>query len=151
PIQWALWESEADTTRLIAELSKAIGEEALLPSPATTPSGQSAELHPPSALAQPRKLDPTKVDSPEGTIDPESTFYIVRNTDEVAHNAIQRKGVTITIKGPRQMGKSSLLIRTMEAAVKAGKRAVFLDYQLIENEALSEADRFYRRFCEWVT
>jgi hypothetical protein len=49
------------------------------------------------------------------------------------------------------MGKSSLLIRTMEAAVRSGKRAVFLDFQLIENEALSDADRFYRRFCEWVT
>jgi hypothetical protein len=151
PIQWALWESELDTSRLIAELSNAIGGEAHLPSPATTPAGPTDELHSPTALAQSRKLDPTKVDSPEGTIDPESAFYVIRNTDEVAHSAIQRKGVTLTIKGPRQMGKSSLLIRTMEAAVNTGKRAVFLDFQLIENEALSDADRFYRRFCEWVT
>lgn len=150
-IQWALWERDADTPRLIAELSQAIGGTAFLPSPATTPTGTTDELHSPTALAQPRRLDPTKVDSPEGTIDPESAFYVVRNSDEVAHNAIQRKGVTITIKGPRQMGKSSLLIRTMEAAVNTGKRAVFLDYQLIENEALGDADRFYRRFCEWVT
>lgn len=150
-IQWATWESEADTARLIAELSKAIGGEAHLPSPAPAPANLMEELPAPTALAQPRKLDPTQVDSPEGTIDPESAFYITRNTDEVARNAIQRKGVTITIKGPRQMGKSSLLIRTMEAAVRAGKRAVFLDYQLIENEALSDADLFYRRFCEWVT
>ncbi len=44
-----------------------------------------------------------------------------------------------------------LLIRTLEKAVEAGKRAVFLDYQLIERDALTDADKFYRRFCDWVT
>ncbi len=150
-IQWALWESDADTPRLIAELLQVIDGEAHLPSPMTNILGQADRLLSPAPLAQMRKLDPAKVDSPEGTIDPESAFYIVRNADEDAHAALQRKGVTVTIKGPRQIGKSSLLIRLMEAAVRAGKRAVFLDYQLIENEALSDANRFYRRFCEWVT
>ncbi len=151
PIQWALWESEADTPRLIEELTQAVTGAAHLPSPPIAPSGQADGMPSPTALAQPRKLDPTKVDSPEGTIDSESAFYVTRDNDEIAHTAIQRKGVTITIKGPRQMGKSSLLIRTMESAVNAGKRAVFLDYQLIESETLGDADRFYQRFCEWVT
>jgi hypothetical protein len=151
PIQWAMWENEADTPQLMVELTKAINGEAQLPSPAPLPSNLTTGLPPPSAVAQPRKLDPTQVDSPEGTIEPESAFYVVRSSDEVAQAAIRRKGVTITIKGPRQMGKSSLLVRTMEAAVKAGKRAVFLDFQLIESEALSDPDRFYRRFCESVT
>jgi hypothetical protein len=151
PIPYALWETETDTPRLLAELAKAILDQAALLSPAMTPSDLTDEMPFPKVSAQPRKLDLSKVDSPRGTIEPDSAFYIVRDSDYIAHNAIQRKGVTITIKGPHQIGKSSLLIRTMEAAVAAGKRAVFLDYQLIENEALSDADRFYRRFCEWVT
>lgn len=110
PIQWALWESEADTPRLISELTQAVTAAAQLPSPPIAPSGQADDqadrMLSPTALAQPRKLDPTKVDSPEGTIDSDSTFYVTRHNDEVAHTAIQRKGVTITIKGPRQMGKS---------------------------------------------
>jgi AAA domain-containing protein/TIR domain-containing protein len=150
-IQWAMWESEADTPRLITELSKAIEGEAHLPSPTPAPGDPKGELPAPTALAQPLKLDPKQVDSTEGTMDPQSYFYVTRSSDSIALNAIQRQGVTITIKGPRQMGKSSLLMRTMESAVKAGKRVVFLDCQLIERNALKDADRFYRCFCNWVT
>jgi hypothetical protein len=33
----------------------------------------------------------------------------------------------------------------LETAIKAGKRAVFLDYQLVERATLTDADEFYRR------
>ncbi len=155
-IQWAEWESEADTQRLITQLTQAVSDQSFASSQtqlreASARSGQPDTVPPPTPLAQPRSLDPTKLDSPEGTIDPQSAFYVIRSSDEVALNAIQRHGGIITIKGPRQMGKSSLLIRTLEKAVEIGKRAVFLDYQLIERGALTDADRFYRRFCDWVT
>ncbi|MBI2876580.1 MAG: AAA-like domain-containing protein [Candidatus Tectomicrobia bacterium] len=55
-------------------------------------------------------------------MDPQSTFYVERPSDQIALEAIGRQGVTITIKGARQMGKSSLLVRTMDAAVEADKR-----------------------------
>ena len=80
---------------------------------------------------------------PEGTISPDPKFYVERSTDMDALNAIKRQGgVTFTIKGPRQMGKSSLLIRTIEAAVKAGKRVVYLDFQIFDKAALANADVF---------
>ncbi|MGH9847739.1 MAG: AAA-like domain-containing protein, partial [Blastocatellia bacterium] len=155
-IQWAEWESEADTQRLITQLTQAVSGQSFAsgqsqPKEASAQSGQPDAVPPPTPSAQPRSLDPTKLDSPEGTIDPQSAFYVVRSSDSVALDAIQRQGVTITIKGPRQMGKSSLLIRTLEKAVEKKKRAVFLDYQLIERDTLTDADRFYRRFCDWVT
>ncbi len=59
--------------------------------------------------------------------------------------------MTITIKGPRQVGKSSLLIRTMEAAVNAGKCIAFLDFQLFDKAALTDAELFFRQFCIWLT
>jgi hypothetical protein len=69
----------------------------------------------------------------------------------VALEAIQRQGVTITIKAPRQMGKSSLLMRLIEAAVEAGKRVAFLDFQLFDQAALADADTFFRQFCAGLT
>jgi AAA-like domain/TIR domain len=155
-IQWAEWDSEADTPRLIEQLRQAIAGQSVIFEPAQTRTDQTqadqfTEPPPPTPSAQPKWLDPTKLDSPEGTIDPQSAFYLVRESDSAALEAIQRQGVTITIKGPRQMGKSSLLIRTLETAINAGKRAVFLDYQLVERATLTDADEFYRRFCDWVT
>jgi hypothetical protein len=79
------------------------------------------------------------------------SFYVKRNTDDIALAAIARQGVTITIKAPRQMGKSSLLIRTMAEARKLGKRVAFLDFQLFDKATLNNADQFYRQLCAVLT
>lgn len=107
------------------------------------------QLSEPSPLPQP--LPSAPLEKPEGTMDPQSTFYVERLGDRIALEAIERQGVTITIKGPRQMGKSSLLIRTTEAAKEAGKRVAFLDFQLLDKSALTDADTFFRQFCTWLT
>jgi hypothetical protein len=62
--------------------------------------------------------------------------------------ALERQGVTITIKGPRQMGKSSLLMRVIQRAQAAGREPVYLDLQQFDQEVLAEADRFYIQFCK---
>jgi hypothetical protein len=69
----------------------------------------------------------------------------------LAFAAIQRQGVTITIKGPRQMGKSSLLMRTMRAATEGGKRTLFLDFQLLDRASLRSADAFFAQFAAWLS
>jgi hypothetical protein len=80
-------------------------------------------------------------------MDSESRFYIEREGDGVVRRALVRQGVTITIKGPRQMGKSSLLMRVIQRAQAAGREAVYLDLQQFDQEVLAEADRFYIQFC----
>ena len=84
-------------------------------------------------------------------MDADSEFYIHRAEDAIALSALQRKGGTVTILGPRQMGKSSLLIRAMAEARKQQKHVVFLDFQRLETAALQQDELFYRRFCEWLT
>ena len=84
-------------------------------------------------------------------MDPDSNFYVERDGDQIALNAITRQGVTITIKAPRQMGKSSLLTRVMQTAQKIGKRVAFLDFQLFDKSTLSDADTFFRHFCILLT
>src|SRR5215210_1904958 len=49
------------------------------------------------------------------------------------------------------MGKSSLLMRAIDAATAAGKRVAFLDFQLFDRAALLDADLFFRQFCAWLT
>jgi hypothetical protein len=150
-LNWATWESTQDTARLIEELGRAVAGEHLQISTDEAKAQflqASAQSVPPQPMpsAQPHSLD-----LPEGTMDLESTFYVERACDPAALETIQRQGVTITIKGPRQMGKSSLLIRTIDAALKAGKRVAYLDFQLFDRAALDDADRFFRQFCAWLT
>jgi AAA-like domain/TIR domain/CHAT domain len=148
-INWAFWESGADTARLVAEVQRAIAGQPLvidaLAQAELIASEPMPNLPRPMAAAQPLEM-------PEGMMDLESRFYIERDkVDAIALDTIQRQGVTITIKGPRQMGKSSLLIRTMAAAREAGKRVAFLDFQLFDKTALRNADQFFRQFCAWLT
>ena len=150
-INWTSWEGLKDTPGLIEELQQAIAgrelrikteaskSDLLQPVPAT-------ELPPPNYAAQPNLLE-----LPEGTMDPESVLYVDRASDQIALETIQRQGVTITIKGPRQMGKSSQLIRIMNAAMQAGKTVAFLDFQLFDKADLTHADRFFPQFCSWLT
>lgn len=94
---------------------------------------------------------PLKLEDPQGTMDPRSPFYIERQADDVALSTIRGQGVTITIKGPRQVGKSSLLIRISDLATNLGKRVAFLDFQLFDHEALQDSDVFFRQFCALIT
>ncbi len=150
-INWAYWDTAQDTPRLIAQLMEAIAGEGL---PVETQSRASVfakarrkAFPSPLVAAQP----PPRLELPEGTMDPQSAFYVERPVDATALQAVRQQGVTITIKGPRQMGKSSLLMRTMAAAVQAGKQVVYLDFQLFDQPALDDAGTFFRQFCAWLT
>ncbi|MFV2089973.1 MAG: AAA-like domain-containing protein, partial [Pseudomonadales bacterium] len=149
-LNWAEWNTEEDDESLVKAVGMAIGAGGLEASEAPTmklgPSGNTEEIPVPMASAQPIRLE-----MPEGTMDPQSALYVSRPDDDIALSAVSRQGVTLTIKGPRQMGKSSLLMRTMAAAAQAGKEVVFLDFQLFDMAALSDAETFYRQFCTWLT
>jgi hypothetical protein len=150
PINWAFWESNEDTLDLIEELVQAISggqlrvgdseKEELVRAAGDDP------LSMPYASAQPIKLE-----RPEGTMQTQSAFYIDREADKQGIDAVVEEGVTITIKGPRQMGKSSLLNRLMSKAIDVGKHVAFLDFQMVEKSALADADTFFRLFCCLVT
>jgi hypothetical protein len=154
PLNWASWQSAEDTGKLIEELKRAIAGGAFAAS--TKGTGKTQKLSDKITSNNFKASDQVssaiaKLESPEGTMGSDSPFYIVRDTDAVALEAIKRQGVTITIKGPRQMGKSSLLIRVLEAAQKEGKRTALLDFQLFDKSCLTNADTFFRQFCALLT
>ena len=151
PINWALWDSEADTPGLMAELEQAIAGGVL--SIDERRKAEIVQIAPKPKLPQPLPVAQpvSRLELPEGTMDSASDFYIERDCDRIALSVIQQQGVTMTIKGPRQMGKSSLLNRIMEAAHAADKQIAFLDFQLFDRAALQDADEFYQQFCFWLT
>jgi hypothetical protein len=150
PLQWAIWNHSSDTPKLIAELKQAIlGGQLSTSDPATMTVDKIVEQEEvPTAFAN----MPHDLGSPEGTMPHESPFYIERETDVEAINALHEiQGVTITIKGPRQMGKSSLLNRLLVEAQSKNVRTAFIDFQLIENAVMENADVFYQQFCSLLS
>jgi hypothetical protein len=150
PLQWAFWDKDADTPKLIAELKQAISGGQLPSDNAGSPTAvkEITKEEVPTAFANILH----DLGSPEGTMSNQSLFYVERETDREAMNALNEiKGVTITIKGPRQMGKSSLLNRLLIEAKAKDMRAAFIDFQMIENSAIESADIFYRQFCSLLS
>ncbi len=139
----ATWEGPSSTRGLIENLGQALSRGYL------EPTGPPADSTPPDRLPPP--APGAALELPEGTMDPRSAFYVVRSTDVLALQTIERGGVTITIKAPRQMGKSSLLIRTVDHAKQMGKRVALLDFQFVDQAALNSADVFMRQFCAWLS
>lgn len=150
PLQWALWDKDSDTPRLIAELQRAVSG-GILPSKMTetqvvAPTSVGDEI--PTAFAN---ILPRDLGSPEGTMPHQSPLYIERDSDQEAIRALNEIGVTIVIKGPRQMGKSSLLNRLMVDGGRRGMKTAFIDFQMIEKGTIENADIFYRQFSSLLS
>jgi serine/threonine protein kinase len=150
-LNWALWRSDKDNAQLLNDLMIAIkgGELQLADVLAKSAVMQNVPV---DCIPQPTPYaNPARLESPYGTMDPESIFYIERAGDIVCQREMQRQGTTIVIKAPRQMGKSSLLVRIARQANHSGRSVAFLDFQLLDEIALSQADRFFKGFCHWIT
>ena len=147
-INWALWRDEEDTAPLIQKIRNALHG---TPLPFNTNQHDFALLTTPSENIPIPQPFSQPLELPDGTMSPDSTFYIERPADRAVIESILLQGVTITIKGPRQMGKSSLLRRIMDTAQHNGKRVAFLDFQLFERSAMERADDFFYQFSTWLT
>ncbi len=151
----------ADTNLADPELQRAAGtpldsptnaSQQMNETPAITASGVLTQAQPAAPALSPAAVVPAQLlEAPEGNVRLESPFYVPRTSDQVALRVIGQAGTTITIKGPRQIGKSSLLIRLADVARQGGKRVAFLDFQQFDRTALADDDRFFRQFCARLT
>jgi len=87
------------------------------------------------------------ISPPTGAMSSDNRLYIEREADVYAMAAAQQAAETVIIKAPRQMGKSSLLIRYLAACRDNGKRTVFLDLASLVTRA-DMAD--YRTFLTLI-
>ncbi|PSB27426.1 AAA-like domain-containing protein [Stenomitos frigidus] len=92
------------------------------------------------------------LDEPEGQVPLESTLYVERPPIEArCYEAIVKPGALIRIKAPRQMGKSSLMLRILHHASEQGYQVASLNFQLLDRDSLSSLDQFLQWFCTSLT
>ncbi len=85
---------------------------------------------------------------PGGPIPLDSAFYIDRSPAETRACAeIGKPGSLIRIKAPRKMGKSSLMLRIIHAAVDREYRTVTVDFQQADEAVFASLDKFLRWLC----
>ena len=78
---------------------------------------------------------------------PDDPFYLPRDADLAVDRLAGEPGTTLVIKAPRQMGKSSLLIRHMKLGKEAGKKLAFIDLQGFAEPQLADYPRFLATFA----
>ena len=98
-----------------------------------------------SALA----LNPlTKLEPVGGAAPLDSPFYIERPTDIEFKAAVARRDSIVLVKGARQVGKTSLLARSLQRAREAGARVVLTDFQLLNASHLTSAETLLRMIAK---
>jgi hypothetical protein len=137
-IQYAFWSGSTDTDPVIAALRAAIAGTPVASSALPVSASDGGDKAPPYAAMLP---------PPGGTIDVDDPFYVERGVDVSASRLAVSPGQTLIIKGPRQMGKSSLMMRVVAKAVDAGKRAALIDLQLLDKDSRSSVEKFFKWFC----
>ncbi|MBD1889112.1 AAA-like domain-containing protein [Coleofasciculus sp. FACHB-SPT9] len=89
---------------------------------------------------------------PGGPVPLDSPLYINRPPiEELAYTEITQPGCLLRIKAPKQMGKSSLLIRILARATDVGYKTVSLDFQEADETVFASLDKFLRWFCANVS
>lgn len=92
------------------------------------------------------------LEEPEGLVPLGSRYYVERSPIETdCYEAILRPGSLIRIKAPRQMGKTSLLVRMLDHARSQGFKTVRLSFQEADTKALTDLSEFLQWFCASVT
>lgn len=87
----------------------------------------------------------------KGQIPLDSTLYVERPPIELnCYEAILQPGALIRIKAPKQMGKSSLMIRILDEAIAQGFKTVTLSLQLADADVFTSLSQFLRWFCAVV-
>jgi hypothetical protein len=118
----------------------------------------SVEVKPQEA-AQPPSIasfnNPHQVSNPafpSGPIAINSPFYIARPPIETqVCDEIGKPGALVRVKAPREMGKTSLLLRVLEHAQQQGYRTVYLNLEQMDQAICADLHRFLRSLCASIT
>jgi hypothetical protein len=104
---------------------------------------------PPLPSFDPRWLD--SLEAPGGTVRLKSPFYVERDMDAATKHIVCQDGVTVSLKGSRQTGKSSLLARLYQHARDASHSVLYIDFQRIDEGQLASLDTLLRHIADLIT
>jgi hypothetical protein len=139
-LQYVMWSGDEDDGPVIDHLIRAI-------------EGTRGSADPPPDRPRPRvsgtirvearpvpAMDPRFLSFPTGTMAPRDPLYVKRQGDAEASSLAKNTGQTVIIKGPRQRGKSSLLVRYLAECKQHGKQIVLIDLQQVGDELATYPD-----------
>ena len=78
-----------------------------------------------------------------GAVPLKSPFYILRPADAEFIAAIARRDSIVLVKGPRQIGKTSLLVRGLDQARQSGARLILTDLQRLAAADFDTVETFF--------
>lgn len=115
----------------VAEVREAMNQNAALP---------ESQAGSPAAV---RQLEPVG-----GAVPLDSRFYVERRTDAEFQSAVKRRDSIVLVKGARQVGKTSLLARSLQRAREAGARVALTDFQLLNASHLASVESLLRMLAK---
>jgi transcriptional regulator with XRE-family HTH domain len=85
---------------------------------------------------------------PDGAVTLDSPFYVERPPiEEQIYRELTQPGCVIRIKAPKQMGKTSLVLRLLAFAQMQGYQTVNLNCYQIDSDSLTNLNKLLRSFC----
>ncbi|WP_019503928.1 AAA-like domain-containing protein [Pleurocapsa sp. PCC 7319] len=84
---------------------------------------------------------------PSGSVPLNSPLYLKRSWESRIEREIEKPGALVRIKAPREMGKTSLMLRNLDYAKHLGYQTVSLNLEQVENSILNDLNLFLRWLC----
>jgi len=104
------------------------------------------------SINTPIKSVSKKIEFPSGPVPLKSRLYIERSPIKAqAYNEILKPGSLIRLKGPRQIGKTSLLNRILYHVQSHNVKAFSLSFHRADRAIFDNPDKFLRWFCTNVS
>jgi len=149
PLQYISWKDDGDNEQVMLELIQAMQGQLPAKEPQERIETKNEErISKPLPEFDARILD--ELQTPGGTVRLKDKFYVERDDDNRLKREMNRLGATVTIRAARQTGKSSLLVRGIQEAKKAGADTILLDMQRVDKDHLASLDIFLRYFAEYT-
>jgi AAA-like domain/TIR domain len=140
-IQYTVWNEPSDTDRAIRDILNAIAVGGV-----TAQETKSADVTAAVRSADPSRpmpsVDRRLLRTPGGVLSEDDPYYVERPQDGVIEDMAAFARTTLIIRAPRQMGKSSLLLRYLAACRKEGKHLAHIDLQTLTGAELSTYPTF---------
>ncbi len=142
------WENDDDTVRLIPLLLNAIEQKKPWVEEGPRATGEGA-----FKTDAPRpQCDPRGLIRPGGALKTDSRFYIQRDADEDLFQSVQIERALVTVRGPRQVGKTSMIMRTYASANTMDEplQTAFVDFQMMPDEAFLNQNAIWCAIAEQI-
>jgi hypothetical protein len=137
-LQYTRWEAPEDSPRVLGDILRS-AEGQNLPEESHEAGPLPGEVD--RGRPQPR-VDPRILTAPGGMTPVDDPLYLPRPVDQHVTALARKDGQTLVIQGPRQMGKSSLLLRYLVACAERQKPIAFIDCSILTPEDLEPYPKF---------